>query len=130
VDAVKTLGKTLGRWRTPEPACGPRSNVASPGMRLAIFAIALAIGAAAPARPAPPADSARAGPALADSAETAPAPLLIPGRSTPGGTPKKDPRIGAREQVQVGLAHQRRGQPANAISAYRNAVVLDPTVPE
>jgi len=100
-------------------------------MPLAILAIAFAIGATAPARPAPLADSARAGSALADSAsEGAPAPLLIPGRSVPGEPPKKDPRVGAREQVQVGLELERRGQPAAAISAYRNAVVLDPTVPE
>jgi tetratricopeptide (TPR) repeat protein len=115
VDAVKSHRTTQGGLRTP----------------LAIFAIALEIGAVAPARAASPADSAATRPALADSTtEAAPAPLLIPGRPTTGELPKKNPRIGAREQVQVGLELERRGQPAAAISAYRNAVLLDPTVPE
>lgn len=96
-------------------------------MLIAIFALALQIAAVdlASAQAAPPQ------PARADSiADAAPAPLLIPGRATPGDTPKKSPRARAREQVQVGLELERRGQPAAAISAYRNAVVLDQTVPE
>ena len=100
-------------------------------MLLAIFALALEIAALAPARSAWSAEAPPPQPARADSvADAAPAPLLIPGRAAPGETPKKNPRELAREQVQVGLELERRGQPASAISGYRNAVVLDPTVPE
>lgn len=100
-------------------------------MLLAIFALALEIAALAPARSVWSAEAPPPQPARVDSvADAAPAPLLIPGRAAPGQTPKKNPRELAREQVQVGLELERRGQPASAISAYRNAVVLDPTVPE
>jgi Tfp pilus assembly protein PilF len=101
----------------------------SHALRTLVFAFALA--AVAPARFAWSAEGAPPQPARADSAaDAAPAPLLIPGRASPDETPKKSPRERAREQVQVGLEMERRGQPASAISAYRNAVLLDRTVPE
>ena len=92
---------------------------------------------AAPAASAPrsPRDSAAAPtllvPAQPDSVstESEPAPLLIPGRGSPGDTAVRSREERAREQYRLGLAFERQGQPASAMSAFRNATMFDPELP-
>lgn len=55
-----------------------------------------------------------------------PAPLLMPGRPNPGDAEHRTREQHAREQYELGRALESKGAPAAAISAYRNAVRLDP----
>ena len=67
-------------------------------------------------------------PARGDSAESPPAPLLVPGRPAPADTLRKSAVARAREQYGVGRVFERQRMRAPAIAAYRNAVRLDPTI--
>jgi tetratricopeptide (TPR) repeat protein len=71
-------------------------------------------------------------PPHADSVSTSepPAPFLRPGRGNPSDSLRKTPRQLALEQFALGSAFERQGQPMSAIAAYRNAVRLDPQLPE
>jgi tetratricopeptide (TPR) repeat protein len=96
---------------------------ASPG---ALFALALALAPAAPARhsAAPPAPAV----APADTGESAPAPLLVPGRPPAPDTAAESRLARARKQYELGRTFESAGGRAPAIAAYRNAVYLDPTI--
>jgi tetratricopeptide (TPR) repeat protein len=59
-----------------------------------------------------------------------PLPLLVPGQPDAGAADARDRAAKAREWVARGRGFERAGQPASAIAAYRNAVMLDRTVPE
>jgi tetratricopeptide (TPR) repeat protein len=59
-----------------------------------------------------------------------PLPLLVPGQPDAGAADARDRTAKAREWVARGRGFERTGQPASAIAAYRNAVMLDRTVPE
>lgn len=69
-------------------------------------------------------------PATPDSVsiESAPAPLLVPGRTTLADTARKAVLSRAEDQYVLGRALERQGNPGAAIAAYRNAVHLDPTM--
>lgn len=58
--------------------------------------------------------------------ESAPAPLLVPGRPGPGDADRRTKEERAREQYEMGRALETQGGPAAAIAAYRNATRLDP----
>lgn len=60
------------------------------------------------------------------SIESAPAPLLVPGRPGPGDADRRTKEERAREEYGKGRALEDQGAPAAAIAAYRNAVRLDP----
>jgi tetratricopeptide (TPR) repeat protein len=62
--------------------------------------------------------------------ESAPAPLLIPGRPGPADTAAISRTGRARQQYALGLALERQDQAGGAIAAYSNAVKLDPTIPD
>ena len=117
---------------------------------LAVLTLAaIAFGAVAPARAAEgrsgarsiavvgAADTAYRGPALLvpsapDSAppESAPAPLLIPGRPNPPDSTTLSLADRARAAYQLGLRLEAGGAPGPAIVSYRNAVRFDPTLPD
>jgi len=67
---------------------------------------------------------------VSDTLETPPAPLLVPGRPGPGDSlgPNRPGR--AHEQYRLGRSLELAGSPAAAITAYRAAVRLDPTIPD
>lgn len=67
-------------------------------------------------------------PAAGGPAETPPVPLLVPGRPAPADTTRKSAAARAREQYRLGRAFETRHLPAPAVSAYRNAVRIDPTI--
>src|SRR5262249_39553344 len=77
----------------------------------------------APAAPVPHPPPA----AAQDSTESAPAPLLVPGRAVVD-TMSRNRRVHAREQYELGRQLERDGGRAAAIAAYRNAVRLDSTI--
>ncbi len=95
--------------------------------RIRRIALALALFAA-PALadvsrlPAPASDSLRA--------ERPPAPLIVPGRPAPADSLARPAADRAQEQYAVGRELERNGAGAAAISAYRNAVRIDPTIPD
>lgn len=60
----------------------------------------------------------------------APAPLLIPGRASAADSLRRTPEQLAREQYALGRELERVHQPAAAIAAYRNAIRLQPSLPE
>jgi tetratricopeptide (TPR) repeat protein len=62
--------------------------------------------------------------------ETEPAPLLVPGRPSPADTAVRSRAQRARDYVAAGRSLERDRSPAAAIAAYRNAVMLDPKVPD
>ncbi len=109
---------------------------------IALLGLALALlcaAAPAPRRPTPAEPVLPAGPPTlhvppgtqADSVLEAPSgPLLIPGAPAPPDTSAQARATRAREFVREGLAYERSRTPAAAIAAYRNAVMLDPTVPD
>jgi tetratricopeptide (TPR) repeat protein len=71
-------------------------------------------------------------PPHADTVSTSvpPAPLLVPGRPNPVDTlPSTSPRT-AQEQYALGRELERTGHPAAAITEYRKAVRMDPTIPD
>lgn len=94
-------------------------------------AIALTLAGPAAAQPAPPRGPAAAA-AIPDSTspESEPAPLLIPGRPSPGDTTHRSPGRRAREAFALGLQLEQSGAPGAAIASYRNAVKFDPTIPD
>ena len=98
--------------------------------------IVLAALTLVPAVPAVPAVLAEVPPVLvpphADSigVGSAPAPLLIPGRASPTDLLRRTPEQLAREQYALGREFERVDQPAGAIAAYRNAIRLQPSLPE
>ena len=92
-----------------------------------MLAVALASVRPGGAQPATPDSSARA--AGADT-ESAPGPLLVPGRAAPVDTTARSRPRRAREQYQLGRRLEAQGAPAAAIAAYRNAVRLDPRIPD
>lgn len=70
-----------------------------------------------------------AGTAPADTVrESAPAPLLVPGRASPPDTTDRSPAALARRQYEKGLGLERINAFAAAIICYRRAVALDPTL--
>lgn len=92
--------------------------------------------AAAPAAGAAP-DTTRRAPALLvparpDSAppESAPAPLLIPGRPAPPDSSTLTRAQRARESYRLGRQLEAAGSHGPAIISYRNAVRFDPTIPD
>lgn len=58
------------------------------------------------------------------------APLLIPGRASPGDSLVKTRAERARDQYQKGRSFEAGGQYGPAIASYRNALQLDPTLPD
>ena len=60
------------------------------------------------------------------SIESAPAPLLVPGRPGPADGEHRTKEERAREQYELGRALEEERAPAPAIAAYRNAARLDP----
>lgn len=73
--------------------------------------------------------AALAGAAPADTVpESAPAPLLVPGRASLPDTARLGRAAQARQQYEKGLALERVNAPAAAIICYRRAVTLDPTL--
>lgn len=60
--------------------------------------------------------------------ESAPAPLLVPGRPGPADTAAISRAGRARQQYALGLAFEREDQSGAAIAAFSNAVKLDPTI--
>jgi len=85
---------------------------------------------AAPAAARPTTPPASRAPAVATDSAGAEAPLLIPGR--PGAQPGGGANLAAqvRDFMMQGLALENAGQPAAAIVSYRNALKLDPNVPD
>jgi tetratricopeptide (TPR) repeat protein len=69
-----------------------------------------------------------ASPATHDTAESVPAPMLIPGRPGPPDTTSRNRLLHAREQYALGLSLEREGGRPAAIAAYRNAAMLDPAI--
>jgi tetratricopeptide (TPR) repeat protein len=71
-------------------------------------------------------------PAVPDSAppESAPAPLLIPGRPAPPDSNTLSLAERARAAYQLGRQFEASGAPAVAIVSYRNALRFDPTLPD
>src|SRR5262249_31988943 len=61
-------------------------------------------------------------------AESAPAPLLIPRRGSPGEPGIRSGQQRAREQCQLGLTRERQQMKSPAILAYTNAIKLDPAI--
>ena len=61
---------------------------------------------------------------------SAPAPLLIPGRAGPAELQRRTPEQLAGEQYALGRELERMDQPGAAIAAYRNAIRLQPSLPE
>jgi tetratricopeptide (TPR) repeat protein len=62
--------------------------------------------------------------------ESAPAPLLIPGRPSPGDSAIRTLAQRARDAVALGFQLEASGTPGAAIASYRNAVKFDPTIPD
>lgn len=60
--------------------------------------------------------------------DSEPAPLLMPGRPNPGDAERRTPAQRAREEYALGRGLEEQGAAAAAISAYRKAVRLDPTI--
>jgi tetratricopeptide (TPR) repeat protein len=106
----------------------------SPRTALAALVTALAFAVA----PAAPARAAEEGPVLhvppgaqADSiVEAPPSPLLDPYGPPPPDTSRAAKARRALEFVSAGKAFEARKNPSAAIAAYRNAVLLDPAVPD
>ena len=71
-------------------------------------------------------------PAQQDSAppESEPAPLLIPGRPSPGDSSVRNPAQRARDAYALGRQLELSGVPGAAIASYRNAVRFDPAIPD
>lgn len=111
-------------------------------LALPACALALALAAGVPPRPAAtatpvPPDTASRGPALLvpavpDSAppESPPAPLLIPGRPAPRDSATLTLAERARAAYDLGRRFEAGGAPAVAIVSYRNALRFDPTLPD
>lgn len=89
----------------------------------AITALLLATAEASPLQASPDAGS------EPDSLESAPAPLLVPGRPSPPDSTRLTRAEKAREQFELGVRLERSKAHAAAIAAYRNAVRFDPAFP-
>ncbi len=107
--------------------------------RLAAATVLLALAPAHPATAADgaAADSGRRGPVLlvptvADSAppESAPAPLLVPGRPNPPDSTTLSLAERARDAYRLGVRLEEGGAHGPAIVSYRNALRFDPTLPD
>lgn len=88
----------------------------------AVFAPAPAPRAAVPPLLLPPTRD------TTTSIESAPAPLLVPGRPSPADSTRRSREERAREQYALGRALETQGAPAAAIAAYRNASRFDPSL--
>ncbi|MEK7331397.1 MAG: tetratricopeptide repeat protein [Candidatus Eisenbacteria bacterium] len=62
--------------------------------------------------------------------ESAPAPLLIPGRPSPGDSAIRNPAQRARDAYALGRQLEASGAPGAAIASYRNAIRFDPAIPD
>ncbi len=62
--------------------------------------------------------------------ESEPAPLLIPGRPSPGDSTLRNPAQRARDAYTLGRQLETNGAPGAAIVSYRNAVRFDPKIPD
>jgi tetratricopeptide (TPR) repeat protein len=62
--------------------------------------------------------------------ESEPAPLLIPGRGSPGDTAFRAAADRAREQYRFGRQFEDEGRLGPALASYNNAVRLDPKIPD
>lgn len=85
-------------------------------------------GAFASAREAPGAPTSATPARAAADSESAPAPLLRPGRPSPEAAPPEDPKARARRFFELGRALERQHSPAAAIASYRNALKFDPKI--
>ncbi len=93
--------------------------------RLLVLAALLAVPALADVARVP-------APARRDSVPGEPpaAPLIVPGRPKRPDTLATSAAQRAQEQYAIGREFERHGSGAAAISAYRNAVKIDPTIPD
>jgi Flp pilus assembly protein TadD len=90
------------------------------------------VGSGAPGAGAEPDSAPLVGPPGAERAprESAPAPLLVPGRPSPADTALRDRPARAREQYQKGRGFEGLQAFAAAILSYQRAVRLDPAIPD
>ena len=97
---------------------------------MALFVLCGAAHAGLPSREGAPAHPAPPRPLLAAPADTAgEAPLIVPGRPA-ADTAAESRATKARAQLRLGQALESQGMPGPAIMAYRNATLLEPSVPE
>ncbi len=126
---------TLAAGAWPARAASPRAPGASASAHTSLP------GASASAHTSLPDTAAGSGPVLLlparaksappdTAAESPPAPFIIPGRPAPADTAQKTRAQRALDEVRLGLAFEQAGSPGTAITSYRNAVMLDPMVPE
>lgn len=105
------------RWRRPV------------ALAVALGGILGASSAAPPGRAAIPAaaDTALHDPDPGGAIETAPGPLIVPGRRVSPDT-SRSRRVRAREYLALGRRLEEQGQWVSAVAAYRNAILFDTTL--